>query len=165
MVMRGYFMAERKKREEWELLMIGEWLSKTFPDARYQTRVRLGQTEPRLPDGRYTPEEVKYLGVWRRYVDAIVFLSDRLLLIEAVLRAHPGKLSILKLYERLIPHTPELAEWSHLPIQKVLLYAIEDPVLTMMAKEEGTLAVQFVPSFFDRWFETLRGRDQRAPES
>jgi len=146
-------------------MMISEWVAKTFPNVRWQTNVRLGKPQPRNVDGLYERDELILLGVWRRRVDAIVFLHDRLLLIEAILRADPGKISVLKLYERLVPQTPELAEFRDLPIQKVLLYAIEDPVLNVLAREEGILPIQYVPSFFDKWFSKLAGRKKRTPRS
>jgi len=149
----------------WEINMITEWLSKTFPDAEYRTMVRLGQIQPRLANGTWTPDEEAMLGVHRRYADAVVFLPDRLLLVEAVMRADPGKLAVLELYELLLPQTPELQQWKHLPIQKILLYSIEDPTLTELARRKEILAVHFVPSFFDTWFGGLVARHQRAPRT
>jgi len=148
----------------WEITMVSEWVAKTFPDARFSTNFRLGPIQPRAPDGTYDVDELKLLGVWRRRVDALVYLEDRLLLLEAVMRADPGKVAVLKLYEKLIPQTPELAEFKHLPVQKVLLYCIEDPMLNLLAREEDILAIQFVPSFFDKWFSKLRGYEKRAPQ-
>ncbi len=153
---------KRKKRREWELEMVTEWLSQTFPHARYQTQVRLGRIQPRNPDGQFTDEEKSMIGLWRRRIDCIVFLPDRLLLVEAILRALPGKLMVLKLYEKLVRQTPELSEFFHLPIQKILLYAIEDPVLLAIAREEGITPIRFVPRWYDEWLETLRPRDRRA---
>jgi len=146
----------------WEIRMIGEWVAQTFPDVEWQTNVRLGTLTPRDEYGRFSHAELELLGVWRRRADAIVYLPDRLLLVESVLRAHPGKLAMLQLYERLIPQTPELEQYKHLLVQKVLLYVIEDPTLTIMAQQQGILTIQFVPSFFDEWFATLRPRDKRA---
>lgn len=145
--------------------MVGEWVSQTFPHTRYQTQVRLGRIQPRNADGQFTPEEKRMLGLWRRRIDCIVFLPDRLLLVEAVLRALPGKLMVLKLYEKLVRQTPELAEYHDLPVQKVLLYAIEDPVLLIIAREEGILPIRFVPRWYDEWLETLEPRHKRAPLS
>ncbi len=155
----------RRPYTPWEIMMISEWVAKTFPDVKYQTNVRLGVIQPRLPSGTYSADEAKALGLWRRRIDALVYLPDRLLLIEAVLRADPGKISILKLYERLVPLTPELAEYRALPIQKILLYAIEDPALNVLAKEEGILPIQYVPTFFEQWFNKLRQRDKRTPQT
>jgi len=147
----------------WEIMMIGEWVATTFPDAPWQTNVRLGPITPRNSQGRFTVEELTMLGIHRRRVDAVVFLPDRLLLVEAVLRSDPGKLSILKLYEMLLPQTPELREYLDLEVQKVLLFVIEDPTLSLLARKEDILPIQFVPSFFDEWFNKLRYRDRRTP--
>ena len=157
-------MTEKKRGyTPWEIMMIHEWVATTFPDVRWQTNVRLGPITPRNKRGRFTADELQMLGVHRRRVDAIVFLPDRLLLVEAVLRSDPGKLSILKLYEMLLPQTPELKEYEALEVQKVLLFVIEDPTLSILAKREGIMPIQFVPSFFDQWFNKLRHRDRRTP--
>jgi hypothetical protein len=145
----------------WELNMIGEWLGQTFPQAPYKTQCRLGKIQPRLPNGTFGPDEEAMLGRWRRYVDAVVFLEDRLLLVEAVMKADPGKVSILELYEMLVPDTPELQPYKDLPIQKVLLFAIEDPWLTKLCERKGILAVHFVPSNFEQWYEKLPQRARR----
>lgn len=149
----------------WEITMIAEWLGQTFPGAEYRTMVRLGRIQPRLANGTYTEDEERMLGVHRRYADAVVILPDRLLLVEAVMRADPGKLAVLELYEMLIPQTPELQQYANLPIKKVLLYAIEDPVLVELARRKDILAVRFTPSFFDTWFAQLKARHQRAPRT
>lgn len=158
-------MAKRKKRREWELEMVGEWVSRTFPYARWQTNVRLGRIQPRNADGQFTSEEKRMLGLWRRRIDCLVFLDDRLLLVEAILRADLGKVSVLKAYRKLIPQTPELAEYHHLPVQMVLLYAIEDPVLNVLAREEGILPIRFIPPGYDEWLQSLKPRHKRAPLS
>jgi len=146
----------------WEIMMIGEWVAETFPDVSWATNVRLGPLIPRNRDGQFTPEEMRLLGVWRRRVDALVYLSDRLLVVEAVLRSDPGKLSILEVYARLVPQTPELEPYLHLPIQKVLLYAVEDPVVTQLAREQDILPIHYVPSFFDQWFNKIARRKRQA---
>jgi len=165
--MAGEEMTGRKGQPytPWEIMMISEWVSKTFPDARYSTNFRLGPIQPRAADGTYNVDELKLLGVWRRRIDALVYLEDRLLLVEAVLRADPGKLAVLELYEKLVPQTPELADFSQLPVQKVLLFCIEDPIITILAKDKGILAIQYVPSFFDTWFKLLRERSKRPSQS
>ena len=149
----------------WEIMMIGEWVAQTFPDVEWQTNVRLGSLTPRNDMGRFTIPELRMLGVFRRRVDAVVYLPDRLLLVEAVMRSQPGKISTLNLYEMLVPQTPELRPYGHLPVQKVLLYCIEDPVLNILAQKDDILPIQFVPSFFDEWFDKLARRKKRAPRS
>ncbi len=155
----------RRPYTPWEIRMVGEWVAATFPDAAWQTNVRLGSLEPRDWHGRFSRDELAALGVWRRRVDAVVILPDRLLLVEAVLRAHPGKLATLQLYESLVAQTPELEPYRNLATQKVLLYVIEDPTLLLIAQQYQILAIQFVPSFFEEWFAQLRPRERRTPRS
>jgi len=156
-------MAKNRTYTPWEIMMIGEWVAETFPDVEWGTNVRLGPMTPRNGHGRFTQDELRLLGVWRRRVDALVYLPDRLLLVESVMRSDPGKLSQLELYEILIPQTPELQPYLHLRIQKVLLYVIEDPALLILCKRKDILPIQFVPSFFNEWFAHLRPRDRRVP--
>lgn len=158
-------MAKNRTYTPWEIMMISEWVAETFPDVRWETNVRLGPMTPRNGHGRFTKDELRLLGVWRRRVDALVYLPDRLLLVESVMRSHPGKLSMLELYELLIRQTLELRPYWHLRIQKVLLYVIEDPALLILCKRKDILAIQFVPSFFDEWFAHLRPRDRRVPKT
>ena len=153
----------QRKWTPWEMTMIGEWVERTFGDVEYRTNVRVGRIQPRAARGTYAEDELAMIGVWRRFVDAVVILPDRLLLVEAVMRADPGKLSQLRLYEKLLPQTPELQEYLHLPVQKVLLYCIRDPALELLAQEDNILTVRYVPTFFDEWFRKLRPRDKRAP--
>ena len=148
----------------WESRMIGEWVRSSFGDVKVQTNVRLGRIQPRAPGGTYSEDELTMLGVWRRFVDAIVYLPDRLLLVEAVMRADPGKLSQLELYAELVDQTEELKDYLHLQRQLVLLYCIQDPAVDVLAQRKGILSIRFVPSFFDEWFSTLRPRKQRAPQ-
>jgi hypothetical protein len=149
----------------WELNMIAEWVSRTFPDAKYQTQIRLGKIQPRAPDGTYTKDEEAMIGRWRRYADAIVFLPDRLLLVESVMRSDPGKVSVLNLYEELIRQTDELKPYANLPIPKILLYAIEDPVVNELARRDNILPVLYVPTFYDEWLAKLAARHKRPTRS
>lgn len=156
---------QKRSYTPWETMMLSEWVARTFGDVEWRTHVHLGPHIPRNGEGRFSDEELRLLGVWRRWADAIVFLRDRLVLVEAVMAAHPGKLSTLALYEKLLPQTPELREYVALPVQKVMLYVLEDPVLNILAREQNILPIQFVPSFFDEWFAKLRHRDRRTPRS
>jgi hypothetical protein len=153
----------RRKWTPWEQRMVGEWVSRTFGDVRYQTNVRLGKIQPRTAGGQFTEEELSMTGVWRRFVDAVVWLPDRLILVEAALRADPGKLGQLELYRTLVPQTPELQDYRKLPIQLVFVYCIEDPAVNSLARVKGILPVLFLPTFYEEWLSTLPARKKRAP--
>lgn len=146
-----------------EMRMVSEFLAQEYPGFPYQTHVRLGSIRPRIEGEFVSDEESRMLGVFRRWADAIVFMPDRLLLIEAAIRPEPGDVSKLKLYERLIPNTPELAEYRDRPIEKMLLYCMPDDVLLVMAREEGIQVRYFRPAWVEEYLAELYPRERRAP--
>ena len=143
--------------------MVSEYLAQTYPADPYQTHVRLGRIQPRMEGTYVSEEEARMLGVFRRWADAIVFLPDRLVLIEAAIRPEPGDISKLELYERLIPNTPELAEHAGKPVEKVLLYCMPDDLLLTLAREHGILVRYFRPPWIEDYLKELYPREQRAP--
>lgn len=143
--------------------MISEWLAQEYPQADYKTQIRLGRIQPRLAGQFISDEEVRMLGSFRRFADAMVFLPDRLVLIEAAIRPDPGDISKLELYLELIPNTPELAEFAHLPVEVVLLYAMPDDVLLYLARKKGFRLAYFRPAWVEEYLAELYPREQRAP--
>lgn len=95
------------------------------------------------------------VGVFRRWADALVFLPDKIVLIEAKILPQPGVISQLKLYEELIPKTPQLAEHYYKPVEKLLVCAIEDRVITELARREGIRVVVFRPAWIDAYMKIV----------
>jgi len=155
-------MPERQRRQ-WqprELKMLSEYLTQEFPETPYKTRVRLGRPQPRA-GGKYTREELLAVGVFRRWADALIFLpTNELLLIEAKIRPEPGTVSQIMLYERLIPHTPELLKYSSWNIRKRIVYAIPDPATFMLAREQNIEVVEFRPKWIDEYVKILLPREK-----
>jgi len=145
--------------------MVSEFLAKHYSQYPTKTRVRLGSISPALKPELLSGGELRALGVWRRWADAIVFLPDRLILIEAAIRPNPGDISQLELYEHLLPKTPEFAEYKGRKVEKMLLYALEDPVIVHIAREKGIKVVYFHPSWIDDYLKILYPRERRAPLS
>ena len=100
------------------------------------------------------------VGVFRRYADALIFERDKIILIEAAIRPQPGKVSTLELYKMMIPSTPELSEYKDLPVEMVLLCAINDPFLTTLARGKGIKVVMFRPAWIEKYIESLYPREQ-----
>ena len=155
----------RQPRREWELEFTTEWMTRTYSDAEWQTNVQLGPIQPRNELGQFTQGELTMLGVWRRRIDALVYLPDRLVMIEAVMRSNPGKLAILELYRRLIPQTPELAKFWDFDVDLVLLYVIRDPIVNEIARERNIIPIQYVPVWFLDWFKSLLPRQRQTSQS
>jgi len=142
--------------------MVSEFLAKHYSDYPTRTRVRVGSIHPDLKPEELTDAEKRMVGVFRRWADAIVFMPGRLLLIEAAIRPSPGDISQLELYERLLPMTPELAEHKGKLIEKMLVWAIEDPPIAVMARERGIRVVYFHPKWIDDYLKILYPRERRA---
>lgn len=145
--------------------MLSEWLVKTYPKDYYVTRVRLGRVPAVLITADMPEEEARMLGVWRRWADALVIKPDRLILIEAAIRPDPGDISKLQLYASLLPCTTEYEEHKDKPIELLLLYSLEDPVIVALAREQGIRTVYYKPAWLSDYLAILYPRERRAPLS
>lgn len=108
---------------------------------------------------------MRALGVWRRYADALVYRTHELILIEASIPSHPGYVSQMLLYKRLIPMTPELADYKHLPVKMLYLVTFEDPVVTAMARENGIEVVVYSPPWVIAYWAERERNKSRPPKS
>ena len=149
-----------RKWQPRELLMLSEWLSETYQGYEYRTRVRLGRIQPRVESPGLTDEERRMIGVHRRWADAVVLMPDRVVLVEAKIRPQHGVISQLELYARLLPHTPELGRHASLPIEMVLLYAIEDELINVLAREKGIRCVFYEPAWLPEYLDELYPRER-----
>lgn len=130
-----------------ERSLLGEWLAMTFPTDRVMQEVRLGGPPP-APTGFATDNStLAYLGNRRRYADALVIRAADIILIEAKVEADPGVVSTLQLYGALLPLTPELREFKDRRLRMMLLWAIDDPVLSAIAKRAGIEVVVWCPQW------------------
>lgn len=146
-----------------ESRLIAEYLAAKHPNARVILQPRLGAVAPQGAPPNASASELRMLGVWRRYPDAVVIYPTRVIIIEAALKPDPGKLALLELYARLFPLTTEFEEYRHLPVDTLLVWAIEDAVISQMARERGIRVDVFQPPWVVEWLDSLRWRDRRAP--
>ncbi len=141
---------------------MSEWLTLTYPNDRVQQQVRLGAYKPHIPTVGLNQAEMRALGVFRRFADALVYRKTELHLIEASIPSHPGYVSQLQLYRRLLTMTPELADYAALPVKMIYLVAMEDPVVTAMARDAGIEVVVFTPPWIpEYWAKRERGKYRR----
>jgi hypothetical protein len=153
----------RKTWEPVETRLVAEYLAMVWPDARTRQRVRVGRTPAELPLRGLDESELAALGVWRRWVDAVVELDDRTILIEAAVVPDPGKISQLDLYRYLYPLTPEFYDRRRLPVDGLLLCAVDDPVFRRIAADRGYGVYVYRPPWLDGYFDRLFPRQRRAP--
>jgi len=156
---------EKRHWQPREMQMITEWLAKTQAGKRWMTRVRLGSPRPEIPRPEMSVEELAMIGSWRRWADAIILEDDKVTIIEAAIRPEPGDISKLQLYARLFPHTPEFKAWQGLPVDMVLLYAIEDPAVIFLAREAKIRAIEYKPTWLPSYMQILMPRERRSPQA
>lgn len=148
-----------------EMRLLGEFVAKEYPTDQVFINLRLGAIRPDLDLDGLSPAEVRMLGVFRRFADALVVKPEKLILIEASIRPDPGKLSQLQLYERLVPHTDSLNQYKDRKIRKTLLWAFNDEVLASIAREQGVVVRVFHPPWVDEYLDSLTRRASRATKS
>lgn len=145
-----------------ERRLVSEWTRLAFPNAHVKESVRLGAIEPALQDAKISELELRALGVFRRWVDAIAIEGGVAHLIEGKIRNQPGAIEQLTLYERLLPLTPELQDIRHLPVKKHLVWVIVDPIVEAMARDAGILVHVYHPAWVDDYLKMLNPRERRA---
>ena len=144
------------------MLMVQEWLIRTYPEDQKWTRVRVGKLAPDMLTPIETSAEERAATGWRRWVDAIVVTKEKVILIEAAIRPNPGKISQLELYEELFGMTPEFARYWDWDRELVILYAIEDPATVYLARKKGMRCVQYVPAWLEAYLPLLYPRERRG---
>ncbi len=147
-----------------EMRLVAEWVTQTYPDALIRFRVDVGDLKPALQETGLTAAELRLLGRSRRWVDAMVVTPTAVHLVEAKIRLVPGALEQLELYRVLFPLTPELAHLRHLPLELHLVFAVEDPRLTVIARGRGVHVHIFKPPWVDEYLAQLTHRERRAPQ-
>lgn len=152
-----------ENRREWqprEQRLVAEYLAKFYPKYEVRTRVHIGYVQPRLM-GKFVSEATERLvGVFRNWVDAVIIMPDKLVMIEAKILPRPGVVGQILFYEGQLPFTPEFAEHKHKPIESVLLCAIEDPRLTKFAREHGIRVVVYRPKWIDAYLKIVYARER-----
>ena len=149
-------------REPRETRLVSEWLAREYPGEAVKTNLRVGVLPeiPEIPD--LTWRERRALSPVRRYVDAAVFRDSEVILIEATIRADPGKLGQLMLYRDALPHTPELVKWRSCPVRAVLLSGIDDEFLRRVTEQADMRFEVYQPAWLLEYLLTLRIRDRTA---
>ncbi len=147
-----------------ESRLIAEWAIRTFPNGHVRFRVDLGNLKPALATTGLSPNELRALGRSRRWVDAMIVEPEVVHLAEAKIRLSPGALEQLELYRRLFPMTPELEHLRDRRLELHLVFAVEDPVLTAIARERGVKVHTFHPPWVDDYLALLLHGERRAPQ-
>jgi len=92
---------------------------------------------------------------WRFWIDAVVILKERLVLIEGKLRKPQEGLGQLLFYKSLLPKTPELAPYAARPVEMVLVVPREDPRVITYAQSVGITTEIYQPEWVIEYLRSL----------
>ena len=143
--------------------LVVEFCAMRWPGERLVLRPRLGSIKILGQRTDLSDGEVKAVGVWRRWADAIVLTASKVYVVEAQLQPLAGVVSELELDCELFPDTPEVMEWRILPVQGVIVQAVDDPVIRRLAAARGQLFELFRPPWVDDVFKRWNARSVATP--
>jgi hypothetical protein len=139
---------KRKANNNWEKRMVREYVALNYPNNIPFFNQRIGPIQP---------SEIPGLthGL-RRWVDVLIMLYPKFILIEGKCRPEAGAVSQLTLYKRQFPLTPEFTEYADKEVITRLVTMYEDETVRSMCEEMGHEYEVFRPSFF-RAYEQYKG--------
>uniref|UniRef100_A0A6M3X4U9 Uncharacterized protein n=1 Tax=viral metagenome TaxID=1070528 RepID=A0A6M3X4U9_9ZZZZ len=127
----------RKEYRQRERRYVPEYVNEKYPErvaVFYNMAVgpapkELYKANPEIP--------LAHFRRWRFWIDAVVILKDRMVLLEGKLRKPAEGLGQLLLYRALLPQTPELEPYKWLSIEMVLVTPRPDPRVIGVANSLG----------------------------
>lgn len=142
--------------------LLAEWLAEKHPTARVQLQPRLGSVLPEHQNAGLSTGELRLLGNWRRYPDALIFFASSVTIVEASVKPDPGKISLLDLYAHLFPLTPEFQGFASYPLDKLLVVGVPDAAMEVVARAHGVRMELYQPQWVRDELLKLDPRKRRA---
>lgn len=145
-----------------ETRFLSEWIAARHPNDRVQLQPRLGGLTPEIQVQGLSANELRMLGVWRRYPDAILFYDRSVTIVEASLKPEPGHLGHLLVYAKLFPLTPEFSDFKDYRVDRLAVWAMSDLATAAVAAQLGIQTEVFTPAWIGDVISGWQARHQRA---
>lgn len=127
----------RKEYKQRERRYVPEYVNEKFPN-RVAVFYNLAVGPPPEILHKAHPEiPLSHFRRWRFWIDAVVILPDRMVLLEGKIRKPAEGLGQLLLYRALLPQTPELKPYANLPVEMRLVTPRPDPRVIGVAASLG----------------------------
>jgi hypothetical protein len=125
---------EYKQREK---RYVPEYVNEKYPD-RIAVFYNMAVGPPPEDLWKSHPEiPFKHFRRWRFWIDAVVILKNAMVLIEGKIRKPAEGIGQVLLYRSLLPQTPELEPYKHLPVRMVIVTPRPDPRIIEFANTYG----------------------------
>jgi hypothetical protein len=138
---------QKKKRIDWERLLIYEYISKFYSTTPHWIREEVGPMPPGEPNLLYNRT--------RRWADAIIRNEDHILVLEGKMKCEPAVIGQLLNYRDLIPQTPMLFKYRELPVKmRVITALITDEVHALLEKADIDVEI-YQPTNYQAWYDQV----------
>mgnify|MGYP001605290096 CR=1 FL=1 len=170
----GWYNARRKMsrarapltRYLWgETRLLMDYIKAVYPPPGVFTNVKVGPLDPHVPRDGLTGAQQRLMGSFRRYADAIVVRPDEPVVIETTMVKAVTKVGPLLEYLKLVPQTPELAQYMPRRVRGELVSPIPDPRTEELCKDLGLRFVVYEVDWLDKFMEQYGARFRMAPLS
>jgi len=136
-----------KLRREIEPRWVAEYCLTHYAGFPVSYRVPVGPIPADMVTEMGMDKAIRAYRPWRPEVDAIVYLPNYLVLIEAKVFKYMDGLAKLPMYKSQIPLTPQLKEHKDKEVLMELLLPVEIPWVTSMALNSGVKVVVWAPDW------------------
>jgi len=140
-----------------------DYLQATYPGRFWSTNIRVGPIDPHVPRDGLSDAQIRIMGCYRRYADAVVPLPSELVVVETTMFKAVQKIGPLLEYVDLVPQTPELARFVHLPVRGELVSPIPDPRAQRLCERMGVRFVLFPVPWLEQFVQQYGRRFRTAP--
>jgi hypothetical protein len=142
--------------------LLHEWSEIQPWDETPVYELRLGPTALSANAPVLTPAIEAMLRNFNRYADLIGVRGDEIDVVEAKMVPEPGAISQLQHYIDLLPLSPWYQARPGKRVQGVLLFAVNDPVITQKAESAGIRVEIFTPTWAQQYLDVKYYR-RRSP--
>jgi len=146
-----------------ETQMLHEWVSLHGWQAQAIYELRLGPTPQTLVGVAVSPQLEAMLRVALWYADLVVPTANELLVVEAKVQPKPGAVGEALWYSTLVPTTPVLAAYAHLPVVPVVLFGESNDMLNTWARSLGVRVELYTPPWIAEYLSTRQFRNRSTP--
>ncbi len=155
-------MVQQRKattNEPRERQMRSEYIAKNLMGQQWYTEFALGRTVTPTEALKYTEMQLRALDVRKLRADLVALYVDHLDIYEFQLLPRYSKFGQLLVYLELARDTDTLAYYHDMPINGILVAAVQDDFLQALCSKYGLQYKVYTPEWLPLYFETLRPRD------
>lgn len=153
-----------KRRYSWgETAFLMAYLQATYPGRLTRTNMRVGSLAEQAPRPGLTPSQLKLMGAFNRYPDAVVETPGGLVVIEAKIRKVMEAIGDLLVYAERIPETEELGALRFGPLRLELVAPFPDADVRAICLRTGIVYVVFPWPDLDRFLSERQQYFRRRP--